>query len=314
MRALDLVWCAASATVLGCSALAPRESDVDAFELDPSDAGSAESSAPGNDSSFDAGGAGAASAGFDEAPTDWPDGGYELVSRGRECALDPIPEGFSLAPNRICEWTPMRDRRICSSAPAVECFRAADCTAKPFGRCEGNTSTQCTYPHEGSTCTVDADCTQLPDGVCVPALSSELFCDERGNNCASQQPSCHYRVLNQVCAADEECDAAPGGACARAVLQTRCLYLGCEGDGDCTAGEVCACHECVSAECQSDSECGSGEICRRENGCGWGPSGGFHCTKPGDECRSDGDCLQAGRYCDFDANAGRFVCKSLICD
>jgi hypothetical protein len=97
------------------------------------------------------------------------------------------------------------------------------------------------------------------------------------------------------------------------VTQTRCIYLGCEGDLDCAAGEVCACHECVSAECRRDEECGSGEICRRENGCGWGPSGGFHCTKPGDECRRDEDCPESA-FCDYDAQAARFVCDTMWCE
>jgi hypothetical protein len=318
MRSEVMPWCAVIATVFGCSAFAPRDSDADAPGVSTHDAGrpnpsSQAGSASGNSAVLDAGATSSVPSSTGEAPTDWPDGGYELVSDRDRCALEPVAQGFVLAPYKICDWTPMRDRRICSTAPAVECFRASDCTEEPLGRCEGSTSTQCNYPHRGSACTVDTDCIELPDGVCIPALSGELFCDEQGNNCARLESLCHYRVLNRVCTTDAECDAAPGGACIRAVVLTRCIYLGCEGDGDCGAGEVCACHECVTAECQSDGECGSGEICRRENGCGWGPSGGFHCTEPGDECRSDDDC-QGGAYCDFDRAAGRFFCDSTICE
>ncbi len=297
MRAIDLLRRAVIATVLGCSASAPSEPDVDAPEAGlQSGAASDEDASPGTDDQAD----------------DWPAGSYDLVSIDR-CRRDAIPEGFAFAPAAIFEWTPMRDRLVCSRSRSIECSHASDCTAQPFGRCQGNTSAQCTYPHTPSTCTADGDCSALPDGVCIPMLSTDVVCDEQGNNCAPQGPYCHYLPLNQVCDSDEECTAVPGGTCRREVWQTRCIYLGCEDDGDCSPDERCDCGSCVSAACRSDAECGSDELCRRENACGWGPSGGFHCTTAAGDCRTDDDCPES-TYCDYDAGAGRFVCEPYSCE
>ena len=247
-----------------------------------------------------------------DAATSMPAEGYELVSI-QGCEREQVPQGFPIVPLAICSGSPNEPGRfICSTDASIECLRASDCTAQPFGRCEGNAASQCNYPHVGSTCVTGSDCTELPDGVCMPAFVNGVFCDADGNNCHPQEASCHYLPLNQGCTTDAECTAAPGGFCQREIRSTRCIYFGCEDNGDCEAGERCACHTCVAAECESDAECGAGELCRQENNCGWGPNGGFHCTKPADECASDDDCPEG--YCNFDSASSRFACSAQWCE
>jgi hypothetical protein len=243
----------------------------------------------------------------------WPDGGYELIGTGAYCTLEPVRPGLALVPVQICDWESLaHERRICSTDGAIECARASDCTAHPFGRCEGAVSSQCKYPHVGNACAVDADCTELPNGVCIPEISSELLCDAQGNNCHQMGPYCHYLVLNEVCTSDADCDDAPDGYCDGKIWRTSCVYLGCEDNDDCNTGERCACHHCVTAECSDDIDCGKGEQCLQGNPCGRGTSGGFYCTRPGDGCRLDRDC--ADGFCDYDIAAKHFACSQRICE
>ena len=194
---------------------------------------------------------------------------------------------------------------VCSVAPY--CMHHSECTAQPFGRCEGSPSVGCRYPYE--PCTTDADCVSAPNGSC-PAYTEERRC-ESADRCWPIQPECQYPSAAVVCVTDADCNQRPGGECVWSILFARCAYDECASDSDCTAEQHCACRDdqrrCYSAECRSDADCASGQSCQASDFCHH--LRGFYCTTPGDGCRSDDDC-DDGR-CEYDGTT--FRCTSVAC-
>ena len=225
----------------------------------------------------------------------------------RGCPTRAIEQEFRIFPTVGCAWSATRDFRECDVEPY--CQRHTDCSERPFGRCRGSASASCVYPDvPRSPCSSDAECTSLPGGGCPMVTEpNTLRCYPTGR-CETPERSCIY--LSEDCSNDSECTSAPGGICEKRIRFARCEYQGCLEDGDCAAGQRCACtsprHLCVPADCAADTDCPAGQQCLLEHGC-YGAVVGYHCTTPLDTCHAKEDCTT---YCMFD---GHWRCSDKPC-
>ena len=229
------------------------------------------------------------------------------------CPTEPAgPDSLLIPPvdcvPRSSPDAPMQQIKDCDVRP--HCRGHADCSALPFGRCQGELEAKCVYPSAPpSPCSSQSECRALPLGGCMqPVEPNTLFCYPSGR-CERQQAVCGY--LREWCASDADCTTAPLGSCQKLILHAHCEAQGCLVDGDCSAGRRCACsrpaNACVPADCMTDGDCPSGEQCRLETGC-FNIALGYHCSTPLDTCRSQADCN--GGSCDFE---GRWQCSPHPC-
>ncbi|HEV8550605.1 MAG TPA: hypothetical protein VGQ57_16280 [Polyangiaceae bacterium] len=225
-------------------------------------------------------------------------GAHDVVEA--ECDGERIGPEYLVQPNILCinpftpdssPFSPTRDTTRILCGVAAYCMNQSDCTAQPFGRCEGFASVGCHYPTE--PCLTDADCTSELGGRC-PHYTEQFIC-ESSDRCYPVVPKCAYPPQAIVCETDADCSERPGGQCHKSILYPRCTYDGCARDADCGSGRRCGCsndqNRCVPADCTTDADCGVGQTCLPQNGCL--ALDGFHCTTPNDGCRSGDDCSSA---------------------
>ena len=234
-------------------------------------------------------------------------GPHDLVDLN--CGAEPIPAEYLVQPTLTCwnapDFEPQTNRKVICELLEY-CMNQADCTAEPFGKCEGSPGATCDYPDE--PCNADADCASSPDGSC-PERFDDTYCDTLGH-CWPMPRNCFYPY--GTCDVDADCTDRPGGRCQKLIIFPRCVYSSCASDSDCASGQRCTCsndkNSCVPADCYSDSDCSSGQTCRKEGNCR-GATTGFHCTTPEDTCRSADDCPTY--RCEL--NTGSFQCNPEPC-
>jgi hypothetical protein len=225
------------------------------------------------------------------------------------CPTRAIEQEFRILPTVACVWSATRDFRECD----VEryCQRHTDCTERPFGRCRGSPSASCVYPDVlPSPCSSDSECTSLPGGGCPMVTEPNTVRCYPTGRCETPERRCLYR--SELCSNDSECTSAPAGVCEKRIRFARCEYQGCLEDGDCSAGQRCACasprHVCVAADCAADTDCAAGQLCLLGRGC-FGAPAGYHCSTPLDTCHADEECAP-GSHCKFD---GHWQCREKFC-
>ena len=243
------------------------------------------------------------------------EGPHEIEERSRlVCPTPPVAPEYRIIPPVYCAWhsnpdAPMDQVKFCDVQSY--CQGHADCAALPFGRCRGELEAFCSYPNASpSACYNDTECVGPPRGACLPPDErNTLFCYPTGR-CEKQPWRCTYRTEPR-CASDADCTTAPGGWCQKRILHPHCEAQGCLVDGDCGAGQRCACsrpaNECVPADCMTDGDCPGGEHCLLETEC-FRKALGYHCSTPLDTCRAQADC--GASYCAF---VGRWQCSSTPC-
>jgi hypothetical protein len=226
------------------------------------------------------------------------------------CPTHSIEQEFRILPTVVCAWSATRDFRECD----VErhCQRHTDCTERPLGRCRGSPSATCVYPDvPPSSCSSNSECTSLPGGSCPMVTEPNTPRCYPTGRCETPERRCFHQ--SELCSNDSECTSTPGGICEKRIRFARCEYQGCLEDGDCAAGQRCACssprHLCVPADCAGDADCSAGEQCLLERGGCFGAASGYHCTTPLDTCHAKEECASAGD-CIFD---GHWQCRYKPC-
>jgi hypothetical protein len=121
-----------------------------------------------------------------------------------------------------------------------------------------------------------------------------------------------------TCSSDSEC--TDGGAEGRCTASSGgpagcwCTYDVCNTDGDCPAGNLCACHDspysyggnrCLPGNCRVDSDCGPHGYCSPSESCGY--AAGYYCHTPQDRCIDNADCA-GGLHCGWSAADERWEC------
>ena len=195
----------------------------------------------------------------------------------------------------------------------VSLLASSGCRPKcrPNDRCGGESSSSSESDAESSSsdgtgnnvdevlecstpCASDAECAEDPSGAleiaCVSGwcVASPKFCAS-ANDCAAPYDTCKTSTgqCQLSCSEVATCETAFPGvpvACEGAV----CVPLGCSGDADCGADQVCTNNGACVARCSNAADCALGGLLFEADN--------FMCD--GDECvylgcRTDDECVQA---------------------
>ncbi|HZS38366.1 MAG TPA: hypothetical protein VFF06_16130 [Polyangia bacterium] len=182
------------------------------------------------------------------------------------------------------------DETACAKTPGcvADHCHFCGCEVAAFVGCRsaGETPKPCPMPScpIGICCATNAECALNQGTVCVPPGQPIPFC---GSECANDA-DCAGRGPNPKCL-PQPCDnVCCGNFCAP----------GCNGDGDCADGEVCAAGLCGPPPCRSSSPtCPSNFACN-----------GTVCERT--SCADDSDCGAPNRCVVGRCYLGLGVCAS----
>jgi hypothetical protein len=177
----------------------------------------------------------------------------------------------------------------CSAFDEATCRAVGDrCTVGECPDCNGGSSyVGCFDPTETFGC---------PAIACEPGCRTGADCQDQGAYCAppgSPTPCGICNMPDQQCSSDDECQAAnPTTICDVNTAGCGCVpecLPGCQGDGQCAAGQICLDARCQPAPCDSNTACPPNFAC--------GASGGAGRSCQRRPCSTDLDCDAPAGYC-----------------
>lgn len=238
--------------------------------------------------------------------------------------------------------------RLVGSAPFR--FSPAWCLIGMFGliHCDAAHSTLCPPVDEASPAAAGSSGSPGTAGstgsISVALSSSEPTSGRTAQACSASGPPLPTKICDNqasstdprpvigateacatTCTTSADCAAAnaPGQPWCRSGL---CQYDECLTDGDCAAGEACACSSelasgnarppnlCVPATCRVNADCPSG-VCAASRGGRCNGLQSYECQTANDTCHSNQDCCGDTTNCSYQPTLGHWACQaSVVCN